>query len=59
VDGWTNGHGSGVYVLDAPEPEATAPEVARTLVGIGASILRLAEIGRSLEDVYLELVEDE
>ncbi len=59
VNRWTNGLGTGVYVLDVTDPEATAPEVARAVVGIGASILRLAEIGRSLEDVYLELVEDE
>ncbi len=59
VDGWTNGRGSGAYVLDVTDPEGAAPEVAKTVVGVGASIIRLAEIVRSLEDVYLELVEDE
>jgi ABC-2 type transport system ATP-binding protein len=59
VRSWTNGQGAGRYVLEVEDPDAAAPDVARTLVGIGASILRLGDVRRSLEDAYLELVDDE
>jgi ABC-2 type transport system ATP-binding protein len=45
-----------VYVLD---PTTTAPEIARVVVSSGAGLLRLTEAGHSLEDVYLQLVNED
>jgi ABC-2 type transport system ATP-binding protein len=56
---WRNGRGAGVYVLDVTDPEKDAAGVARAVVGAGASLLRLCEIETSLEDVYLELLQDD
>jgi ABC-2 type transport system ATP-binding protein len=36
-----------------------APEVTRALVAAGADVLSLSEAQHSLEDVYLELVDDD
>ncbi len=57
VLGWRNGRGAGVYVVDVGDPEQGAADVARAVVGAGASLLRLGEVETSLEDVYLELLE--
>lgn len=46
----------GGYELDVDDPAAAAPGVARALMAAGADIVRLAEAERSLEDVYLQLV---
>ncbi len=59
VSGWRNGRGTGVYIVDAGDPEAVAPVVARAVVESGAALLRLTQVERSLEDAYLELVEGE
>jgi ABC-2 type transport system ATP-binding protein len=48
----------GTYVLDVDDPRATAPRIARAVVASGAELIRLAEVHRSLEDVYLQLVEE-
>jgi ABC-2 type transport system ATP-binding protein len=48
----------GTYVLDVEDPQATAPQIARALVGTGAELIRLAEVRRTLEDVYLQLMEE-
>ena len=58
VDGWTV-TGSGAYELAVANPEITAPAVARALVGAGADILSLAESRHSLEDVYLQLIDED
>jgi ABC-2 type transport system ATP-binding protein len=58
VEGWERAS-SGSYVLSVSDPEIAAPDVARALVGAGADILSLAESRHSLEDVYLELVDDD
>jgi ABC-2 type transport system ATP-binding protein len=47
------------YTLAVSNPELAAPQVARALVGAGADILSLAEDRHSLEDVYLELVDED
>ena len=57
VSGWRNGQGAGVYVVDLRDPERGAADVARAVVGAGASLLRLCEIETSFEDVYLELLD--
>ena len=40
-------------------PDAAAPGVARALVNAGADILSIAESRHSLEDVYLELIDED
>jgi len=47
------------YVLSVTDTRAAAPEVARGLVGAGADVLSIAEAQHSLEDVYLELVDED
>jgi ABC-2 type transport system ATP-binding protein len=49
----------GSYVLSIADPNVAAPEVARSLVGAGADVLSIAEAQHSLEDVYLELINDD
>jgi len=41
------------------DPDIAAPAVARALVGAGADILSIAESRHSLEDVYLELIDED
>jgi ABC-2 type transport system ATP-binding protein len=48
----------GTYVIEVDDSRATAPRVARALVGSGAELISLAEVRRTLEDVYLQLVEE-
>lgn len=50
---------SGSYLLTVSDPDAAAPQVARALVHAGADILSIAEPRHSLEDVYLELVDED
>jgi ABC-2 type transport system ATP-binding protein len=57
VESW-RGDGSG-YVLAVSDARTAAPAVARALVGAGADVLSIAEARHSLEDVYLELVDDD
>ncbi|MDH6580713.1 ABC transporter ATP-binding protein [Kitasatospora sp. MAP5-34] len=47
------------YVLTVSDPVRAAPEVTRALVAAGADVLSITEARHSLEDVYLELVEDQ
>ena len=56
--GWTQ-DGDGVYQVKAADPAVAAPELARALVAAGADVLRLAEVERTLEDVYLQLVNED
>ena len=51
--------GDATYVITAGDPVAVAPELARALVARGADLIRLAEVNHSLEDVYLELVNED
>jgi len=46
------------YVLAVTDPARAAPPVTRALVAAGADVLSIAEPQHTLEDVYLELVED-
>jgi ABC-2 type transport system ATP-binding protein len=57
VEGWEQAPSG--YTLAVSDPEIAAPQVARALVGAGADILSLAESRRSLEDVYLELIDED
>jgi ABC-2 type transport system ATP-binding protein len=47
------------YALIVPDPDLAAPAVARALVRAGADVLSIAESHHSLEDVYLELVNED
>jgi ABC-2 type transport system ATP-binding protein len=58
VETW-NARAPGSYTLTVSEPDATVPEIARALVRAGADILFIAESRHSLEDVYLELVDED
>ena len=58
VLGWRSDD-AGAYVLSVADPRVAAPEVARALVGVGADILSIGEAQHSLEDVYLELVDED
>ena len=58
VDGWQPS-GSGGYELPVSNAEIAAPAIARALVGAGAEILSIGESRHSLEDVYLQLIDED
>lgn len=58
VESWELGE-PGAYVLTVSDPGLAAPEVARALVAAGADLLFLGESRHSLEDVYLELINED
>jgi ABC-2 type transport system ATP-binding protein len=58
VESWRPDDTTG-YVLTVADPRAAAPEVTRALVAAGADVLSVGEARHSLEDVYLELIEDD
>ncbi len=47
------------YVLQIPNPADAAPDVARALVAANADIVSLVESHHSLEDVYLQLIDQD
>jgi len=57
VDSW---HSDGVagYLIAVSDPELAAPDVVRALVAAGADVLSIGEARHSLEEVYLELVNE-
>ena len=58
VNGWSlNGHSE--YVLAVSDPVVAAPVLTRALVAAGADVLAIGESYHSLEDVYLELVNED
>ena len=58
VESWRPSDGA--YILSlSKDAAAVAPEVARSVVSAGADLVRLAEVRHSLEDVYLELVDED
>ena len=58
VDGWRQ-DGSATYVLTVSDTTAAAPAVTRALVAAGADVLSISESHHSLEDVYLELIDED
>ena len=58
VDGW-HPDGVGGYDLMVSDPRAAAPALTRALVAAGADVLSIAERRHSLEDVYLELIDED
>ena len=58
VEGW-HSDDPGSYVLSVSDPRLAAPELTRALVRAGADVLSITEARHSLEDVYLELIDDD
>jgi ABC-2 type transport system ATP-binding protein len=58
VDGWRQ-DGLDAYVLAVSDATVAAPAVTRALVAAGADVLAIGESRHSLEDVYLELVDED
>jgi ABC-2 type transport system ATP-binding protein len=57
VDGWRP-DGSGTYILAVSDSTVAAPAVTRALVAARADVLSIGESHHSLEDVYLELIDE-
>jgi ABC-2 type transport system ATP-binding protein len=57
VEGWEQTPSG--YTLTVSDPDLAAPALARALVAADADILSLAESHHSLEDVYLELIDED
>ena len=58
VEGWRS-DGDSSYVLSVTDPRVAAPAVTRALVAAGADVLSIVEFRHSLEDVYLELIDED
>jgi len=58
VEGWS-AEGSSTYLLSVTDTRTAAPDITRALVRAGADVLSIAESRHSLEDVYLELVDED
>ena len=50
---------SQAYTLTVTDPDAVAPDLTRALVAAGADVVSVGEGRHSLEDVYLELVDED
>jgi ABC-2 type transport system ATP-binding protein len=50
---------SGAYILTVSDPAVAAPAVTRALAAAGADVLSIAESQHTLEDVYLELINED
>jgi ABC-2 type transport system ATP-binding protein len=58
VDAWRLDGPSG-YLLTVSDAALAAPDVTRALVANGADVLTIREAHHSLEDVYLELIDED
>jgi ABC-2 type transport system ATP-binding protein len=58
VESWRP-EGPSSYVLTVADPRNIAPHVARALVSAGADVVSITESRHSLEDVYLQLIDDD
>ncbi len=58
VDGWQQA-GPASYALTVSDPVIAAPAVTRALVTAGADVLFAGESRHSLEDVYLQLIDQD
>ena len=59
VDAWgPDDTANGTYVLTVSDPAVAAPPVTRALVAAGVDVLSISESRHSLEDVYLELIDE-
>jgi ABC-2 type transport system ATP-binding protein len=55
VKEWAMQNGS--YIVEVEDVDEVAPVLAKALVDAGAGIVRLAEVQHTLEDVYMELID--
>jgi ABC-2 type transport system ATP-binding protein len=58
VQSWRQ-DGPATYVIAVSDSTVAAPAVTRALVAAGADVLSIGESHHSLEDVYLELIDEE
>jgi ABC-2 type transport system ATP-binding protein len=58
VDSW-RADDTSRYLLTVDDTRSAAPQVTRALVAAGADVLSIAEARHSLEDVYLELIDED
>ena len=58
VDAWRLDGAAG-YLLTVSDPAVAAPVVTRALVTAGADVLEIRESVHTLEDVYLELIDED
>jgi ABC-2 type transport system ATP-binding protein len=58
VESWRP-EGTSSYVLTVSDPRNIAPHVARALVAAGADVVSITESRHSLEDVYLQLIDED
>jgi ABC-2 type transport system ATP-binding protein len=49
----------GSYLVTVADPTAAAPAITRALATAGADVIAIGESRHSLEDVYLQLVDDQ
>jgi ABC-2 type transport system ATP-binding protein len=63
VQGWRAaepaGGGTADYVLTVSDPAQAAPGITRALVAAGSDVLSITESRHTLEDIYLELINDQ
>jgi ABC-2 type transport system ATP-binding protein len=58
IESWHQ-DGAGGYVISVSDSKIAAPAVARALVQAGADVLSIGESHHSLQDVYLELINED
>ena len=58
VESWQT-EGESRYVLSVADPRKIAPHVIRALVAAGADVVSITESRHSLEDVYLQLIDED
>ena len=58
VERWSS-DSDGSYLVSVSDTEAAAPAITRALVASGADVLSISESYHSLEDVYLELIDED
>jgi ABC-2 type transport system ATP-binding protein len=58
VEAWHQ-DGAGAYVIGVSDANVAAPAVTRALVQAGADVLSIGESQHSLQDVYLELINED
>jgi ABC-2 type transport system ATP-binding protein len=58
VSGWQHDGPAG-YLLGITDSAVAAPAITRALVAAGADVLAIGEAHHSLEDVYLELIDED
>jgi ABC-2 type transport system ATP-binding protein len=58
VESWQE-DGSGTYEVPVSDVTVAAPAITRSLVAAGADVLSINESRHSLEDVYLELIDED